>query len=750
MHGEGLYKRGLTISAVCTDCHTAHNVLPHTDPRSSIFRANIATTCQNCHGRIEEVHRKVIEGVLWEKEPDKVPVCVECHEPHEVRRAFYQEGMSNRECLECHGRQDLVAVQAGDTVSMYVDADEFFHSAHQGTACIQCHTGVTPTHDRPCDTVVDRVDCSICHAEQVEQFGVGMHGTLVAQGDEDGPECTECHGTHGVLKHTDPASPTHVRNVPDLCGSCHGPGGIADQRHPETGTNMVVNYKHSIHGKALDAAGLVVSAACTDCHTAHQVLPPEDSRSTISPERITETCSHCHEGIYAQFQTSIHHTGEPKHGHHLPLCNDCHSSHEIVRTDAVGFVREIVSSCGNCHEEDTEAYFQTYHGKVFKLGYTETAKCYDCHGSHAILPPENLASTLSRENIVGTCAQCHPQAHRQFAGYLTHATHHDRDKYPFIYWTWLLMTGLLVGTFSFFGIHTLLWLPRSFQALRHSRQLRAQSAGRQFLRFPKLYRQLHILVIVSFLALAVTGMTLKFSYLPWARWIAEALGGFQVAGAIHRVAAGVTFFYFVRHIVDLVARKRRAGVSWREFITGEDGMMFTRRDGRELVQTFKWFVGMGQRPQYGRWTYWEKFDYFAVFWGVGMIGFSGLILWFPEYFTYVLPGLVINIATIIHSDEALLATGFIFTVHFFNTHFRPDRFPMDPVIFTGRLTLEEFKEDRPREYEQLVASGRLQEHLVDPMDPRVVKALRIFGFCALTIGLGLILLIIGAELFAYR
>ncbi|MBW2264454.1 MAG: cytochrome c3 family protein, partial [Deltaproteobacteria bacterium] len=307
MHGEGLYRRGLTISAICTDCHTAHNVLPHDDPRSSIHRDNVATTCQLCHGRIEEVHTKVIEGELWEAEPHKVPVCIECHEPHKVRRVFYQEGMSNRECLECHGDQDIFAVHAGDTLSLFVDENEFFHSAHRETACIQCHTGVTPTHERPCDTVALKVDCGICHADQVQQFRTGMHGRLLAQGDPDAPDCTACHGTHGTLKRDDPRSPIHVRNVPDLCATCHGPGGAADLRHPETGTNMVENFKHSIHGKALDASGLVVSASCTECHTAHQVLPSSDPLSSISSERITGTCARCHEGIYEDFQTSIHH-----------------------------------------------------------------------------------------------------------------------------------------------------------------------------------------------------------------------------------------------------------------------------------------------------------------------------------------------------------------------------------------------------------------------------------------------------------
>src|SRR3989338_8297729 len=138
-------------------------------------------------------------------------------------------------------------------------------------------------------------------------------------------------------------------------------------------------------------------------------------------------------------------------------------------------------------------------------------------------------------------------------------------------------------------------------------------------------------------------------------------------------------------------------------------------------------MGKGPRPQYGRWTYWEKFDYFAVFWGVTIIGTSGLMLWFPEFFTRFLPGWVINVASIVHSDEALLAAGFIFTVHFFNTHFRPDKFPMDTVIFTGRMTLDEFKEDRPREYEDLVRKGELEKYLVHPPSRALVRRMKIFG-----------------------
>jgi cytochrome b subunit of formate dehydrogenase len=197
-------------------------------------------------------------------------------------------------------------------------------------------------------------------------------------------------------------------------------------------------------------------------------------------------------------------------------------------------------------------------------------------------------------------------------------------------------------------------------------------------------------------------------------------------------------------------QKRSSGQTWKEYIFSRDSLMFNKNDGRELVASIKWFFGRGERPDYGRFTYWEKFDYFAVFWGMFIIGSTGLFLWFPEFFTTVLPGWLVNVATIIHSDEALLAVAFIFTIHFFNTHFRLDKFPMDPVIFTGRVPLEELKRDKPMEYERMKAEGKLQERLVDPLPEEFEKAVRVFGFSMLAIGLTIVGLILYTMLFGYR
>ena len=126
-----------------------------------------------------------------------------------------------------------------------------------------------------------------------------------------------------------------------------------------------------------------------------------------------------------------------------------------------------MDQCGRCHEAIAKTYFDTYHGKVSQLGYTKTAKCYDCHGAHDILAIGDPRSRLSYDNVVATCQQVPCGANRRFAGYLTHATHHDPEKYPWSVLDVLGMTGLLVVTFTVGGIHTLLWLPR---ALRWKRQ----------------------------------------------------------------------------------------------------------------------------------------------------------------------------------------------------------------------------------------------------------------------------------------
>lgn len=261
-------------------------------------------------------------------------------------------------------------------------------------------------------------------------------------------------------------------------------------------------------------------------------------------------------------------------------------------------------------------------------------------------------------------------------------------------------------------------------------------------RFDTFDRVLHGFLMLSFLGLAATGLPLIFSDQPWARRMAAILGSFEVAGWMHRVCATILIVVFAVHLYRLAVRlivKRDVGVLW-----GPRSMVPQPRDAADAVGHVKWFLGMGPRPKFDRFTYWEKFDYWAVFWGMGIIGASGLLLWFPVFFARMVPGWVFNIALLVHGEEALLAVGFIFTMHFFNGHLRPEKFPMDRVIFTGRVTLEELEEERPDEYARLVATGELDALKVSAPEPWLVRLGSVIGTIAVTIGL----LLVGFILYA--
>ena len=469
IHGEALLLKGLVVAPTCISCHSAHRILPHTDPRSTISRNNIATTCTQCHAEIESVHRKVIRGELWEKQSHVLPACVDCHQPHEIRKVYYDYGMADKDCLSCHDNPNIKS--SVDGRSLFVNYSEIKGSRHENMACSQCHSEVNISKHRPCESITHKVDCSSCHAEVGAEYAKSTHGMLTAKNDPNGPTCKECHGTHGVLGKLNPQSNTFAINIPTLCAKCHREGEKAAVRYTGPEKDIISHYTESIHGKGLLKSGLTVTATCTDCHTAHMELPHTNPESSINVANISSTCGKCHHGIEEQFVKSVHSPLNTKTDKELPVCYDCHSAHTIRRADSEGFKLEIMSQCGRCHEKIAETYFDTYHGKVSQLGYTKTAKCYDCHGAHDILNINDPKSRLSRDNVVETCKTCHPSANRQFAGYLTHATHHDPVKYPILFWVFWGMTGLLVGTFFIAGMHTLLWLPRSLEWRRKLKKM---------------------------------------------------------------------------------------------------------------------------------------------------------------------------------------------------------------------------------------------------------------------------------------
>jgi len=740
IHGKGLFEAGLVVTATCNDCHDNHLVLPHTSPNSSISTARIAGTCMKCHTRIEVAHKKVIKGELWEKNPSIIPACSSCHPPHIVDVPRAQARISDNSCMKCHKDQNLHKMFDGDSISLFVDTNELPNSVHKNISCTNCHTEVSVHLDRPCSTN-EAVDCSSCHAETFDMYFESGHGQAHFNNVADAPYCTDCHGSHATKSKYDDTSPVYRTAIPQLCGDCHREDGLASKVEGLHETNALSDYSSSVHGMGLTGKGLTVSAVCTDCHTSHMELRMDDERSSIHPANVQETCGACHKGIYDTYLESDHAFRSTTDGKEYPTCVKCHTAHEISQVGQDKFMNEVTHQCGSCHEETAKTYMQTYHGKAYQLGSYESARCSDCHGAHDILNAENPASKIAEANLVNTCGACHEGANKRFTGYLSHATHKDD---PILHGAYIFMTALLLAVFTFFGIHLLMWLPRSVKERRKKKKEAPKETGNLYYkRFSLNQRITHIFVIISFILLAVTGMMLKFAHMDWAQFLSRFFGGVATAGVLHRIGAVITFGYFSFHVFNLIREKRRKRLSMVKFIFGKDSLWFNMQDIRDFVATIKWFLGRGPRPNYGRWTYWEKFDYIAVFWGVAVIGFSGLVLWFPVFFTRFFPGWLINISQIIHSDEALLAVGFIFTIHFFNTHFRPEAFPMDTVIFTGYMPLEHFKHERPREYKEVKEAGKLNQRVFEKeFSKERMRVIRFFGFSALVTGVLLIIAIV--------
>jgi len=227
----------------------------------------------------------------------------------------------------------------------------------------------------------------------------------------------------------------------------------------------------------------------------------------------------------------------------------------------------------------------------------------------------------------------------------------------------------------------------------------------QYWRFSLFHRFIHVLVMTSFAGSALSGMALKFRTAAWAKLAMRLMGGVPGAGWLHRVCAIVIALYCLLHLAFIIYYI----VGRKGPIFGGSSMIPRPQDLIDLWRHFLYFIGKGPRPKFDRFTYWEKFDYWAVFWGVLIIGLSGLALWFPNVATRFLPGIVLNIAQIMHSDEAVLAVGFIFVVHMFNTHLRPEKFPVDMSIFTGKLPEEEIQREHALEWERIKEDPSLMQ-----------------------------------------
>ena len=675
----------------------------------------------------------------------------------------------NRRCLECHGQPQITTYSADkragmvstpapeprqDTSGLYFDQERFGQSAHSGLACSDCHSDSAEL-PHPARRPEPTCGAADCHPLEADRYLRGVHAEKRAEGDRDSPQCWTCHGGHEILPPTERESLTYPLSVVAVCTSCHEQRGPTASV-PESGRQLVQHYLDSVHGRAVERGGMVVAATCPQCHRAHDVRPSRDAGSSTHRGQIPQTCGECHVGVCEVYGTSIHGQKLAEGDENAPVCTDCHTAHAITQSSTPAFTLDIVNECGTCHDKPTRAgrtsfyktYRESYHGQITRLGYTLAARCSDCHGAHDIRTIADPKSQLHGENRINVCRSkdCHPGADARLAQFECHADYRDGERYPLLYAIWLYFIIVMSGAFGFYGLHSLLWLTRSIiERVKHGPHPRPAANSPAIMRFTRADRVNHAFVIITFFGLTLTGLPLRFADHEWARGLAFLLGGGNMAGILHRIFAVMLAGNFVAHFAVLVKRRRPCKL-WRHRLFGPNTMLPRVKDVKDCLGMFRWFFRGGSKPAFDRWTYWEKFDYAAEVFGSLIIGGSGLLLWFPVFFSGFLPGWMFNVAMIVHGYEALLALGFIFTIHFFNAHLRLEKFPVDDVIFTGCLPEEEFKHERPVEYARAVATGELETLRVPPPPPWQRKMAILVGIVAMSVGMTLVVLIVLAGL----
>ncbi len=637
----------------------------------------------------------------------------------------------------------LTGTEAAKRPGLYVRPDALAGSPHANLRCVECHEDATALPHAP---KLERATCATkCHGEEYGQYLGSSHHEALEAKNPLAPSCASCHGGHEILRVSDRRAGSNRLNSLHLCGDCHAKHAPrATSKDPK---GRITSYLGSTHARAIDKAGLPMAATCADCHGAHGVKPSRDPASKVNRGNVPQTCGRCHVGIAEVYATSVHGMKNARRPGSAAVCTDCHTAHGITMASEPGFMLDIINECGRCHDSPDAAkgrvgtYYQTYaasyHGQVTRLGGSRAARCSDCHGSHDIRPLDDPTSRVAKGNLVQTCAACHPGANEKFVEFDPHANYRDAKHYPVLHGVWLYFMIMMSSVFTFFGIHTILWF---FRARRERARMGAppEHGGAHITRFSFVDRVNHALVAITFFGLTATGIPLIFSDQAWARAMARMMGGIEAAGLWHRFFAILLMLNFGLHFFVLGRRFLKRTVSARAWLFGPNSMMPRWKDAKDMAGMFSWFVRGRRPPRLDRWTYWEKFDYWAEVGGSMIIGGSGLLLWFPEIAAKVVPGWVFNAAMIVHGYEALLAIGFIFTIHFFNAHLRPGTFPVDPVIFTGSLPEEELKHTRPEEYERLVKSGGLESLRVKA--PDAAKRPVILLIAIVSVGFGTLLL----------
>ncbi|HTW31018.1 MAG TPA: cytochrome b/b6 domain-containing protein [Candidatus Sulfotelmatobacter sp.] len=594
------------------------------------------------------------------------------------------------DCLACHSDSTLSHDENGKTVSLHVDPQTFKDSIHGSMfTCVDCHTDVkTAAHE----TTPKKISCATCHADEQAAYDRSFHGKAVQAGNLKAATCVDCHGSpHELLPASDPKSRVHHTNIPATCGACHSQKFVMNDGGQSA--QMVASYEASVHGHAV-AAGSEKAAVCTDCHGTHEILDAKNSASPIFKFNVPQTCGKCHDQISKEFQQSIHGTAVAQGNWQAPVCTDCHGIHSIKAANdpnsPVSAKNVAQVTCARCHEgvrltqefgvegRRDSTYLASYHGLAAQGGSQIVANCASCHGTHSIFPSSDPRSTINPANLARTCGQCHPGVNAEF---VTAKVHVDAPLSAdigskAIRWIRRFYLGMIFAVIGGMLLHNfIIWRAKVIA--------RRKTAHNFVTRMPWRFRWQHATLLSSFFVLVITGFALKFPD----SWFAAMLAMSEHTRAlVHRIAAVVLIAVSLYHIFDILFT--RAG---RRLLFD---MLPTLDDATGAVQNLGYYLGFTSRkPEFARFNYAEKMEYWALVWGMFVMAGTGLMLWFKVIVGNHLPRWSLDIATAIHFYEAVLATLAILVWHFYQVFFDPDVYPMNWAWWDGKMTLHHYQEE---------------------------------------------------------
>lgn len=256
-------------------------------------------------------------------------------------------------------------------------------------------------------------------------------------------------------------------------------------------------------------------------------------------------------------------------------------------------------------------------------------------------------------------------------------------------------------------------------------------------RFSSLQRLFHLLLILTFLTQAGTGLARMYIETSWGKAVAGVFGGYEACRTVHIYVGIFMILGFFLHVLYVVAKIDRKNIAAN--LLGPDSLLPQPKDIKDFFQHIGWFLGRNRAPKFDRWGYWEKFDYWAVFWGIPLLGVTGLLMAYPLAASRIMPGWMLNVAFWIHRIEAILAMCHVFIIHFFIGHLRRHNFPMDRAMFEGSADIAATRDERPAWISRLEQSGSIDTVLVHEASAGRRAVFYLVGYLAIAAGLFLLI-----------